>query len=66
MTSQPSNGISTKLRLPEHVIEKFFVVIQKIEESVDIYDLWNDASLNFEKMKGFENRYSIRLKSLVR
>ena len=35
--------------------------IQHIESANDIYDLWNTASLKFEKLKGYENRYAIRL-----
>ena len=49
---------SKKLKLQEKVIEKFFATIQKIEAAKDIYDLWNDPALNFEKYK---QHYSIRL-----
>lgn len=54
-------GKSKKLRLPEPVIEKFFATVQKIDAAVDIYDLWKDSALKFEKLKGTENRYSMRL-----
>jgi toxin HigB-1 len=55
-------GKSKKLKLPNDIIEKFFARIQQIEAANDIYDLWNDKGLNFEKLKGSENSYSMRLK----
>ena len=54
------------MRLPEHVIEKFFSTIQKIEASVTIYDLWADKGLLFEKLRGSDNRYSMRLSGKYR
>jgi len=54
-------GKSKKLRLPEPVIEKFFAAVQKIDAAVNIYDLWKDSALRFEKLKGAGNRYSMRL-----
>jgi Plasmid maintenance system killer protein. len=56
-----TTGFSKKLKLPDLVIEKFFATIQKVESAISIYDLWNDRGLNFEKLKGQNNRYSIRL-----
>lgn len=35
--------------------------IQQIEAANDIYDLWKTPSLNFEKLEGYENKYSIRV-----
>lgn len=55
-------GKSKKLKLPNDIIEKFFARIQQIEAANDIYDLWNDKGLNFEKMTNTENSYSMRLK----
>jgi proteic killer suppression protein len=57
-----TTGKSKKLKLPSDIIEKFFARIQQIEAANDIYDLWNDKGLNFEKMKGSESSYSMRLK----
>ena len=54
-------GKSLKLRLPDNVIDKFFATMQKIESASDIYDLWRNPSLKFEKMKGSQNSYSVRL-----
>ena len=56
-----TSGISKKLRLPEQVVEKFFAAIQKIDAAENIFDLRNDRGLHFEKLKGFSNRYSMRL-----
>jgi plasmid maintenance system killer protein len=57
-----TEGKSKKLKLPSDVIDKFFARIQQIEASNDIYDLWNDNGLHFEKLQGFDSRYSMRLK----
>lgn len=54
-------GKSSKLRLPPQVAEKFFMTIQKIEAAESIHDLAADRGLHFEKLQGFENRYSMRL-----
>ncbi|MCD4783828.1 MAG: type II toxin-antitoxin system RelE/ParE family toxin [Candidatus Eremiobacteraeota bacterium] len=45
----------------KNIIKKFFMRIQQLEAAKDIYDLWKTPSLNFERMKGHENRYSIRV-----
>ena len=57
-----TEGKSRKYRLPEDIIDTFFARIQQIEAANDIYDLWKDKGLNFEKLQGYESRYSIRLK----
>lgn len=54
-------GQSKKLKLPANIIDKFFATIQKIEASVNIYDLNADTGLHFEKLKGYDNLYSMRL-----
>jgi len=54
-------GKSKKLRLPVPVIDKFFATIQKIESATSILDFWKNSGLRFEKLKGFKNRYSMRL-----
>jgi len=51
-------GKSRKLKLRPDIIEKYFAIIQKIDAAKDIYDLWKDPSLNFEKYK---KHYSMRL-----
>jgi len=54
-------GKSKKYKIPQEILKKFFMGIQQLEAADSIYDLWKTTSLNFEKLKGFENMYSIRL-----
>ncbi len=54
-------GKHRKYRLPEPVIKKFFMRIQQIEAARDIYDFWKTPALKFEKLQGYENRYSLRV-----
>lgn len=61
-----TEGKSKKLKLATDIIDKFFARIQQIEAANDIYDLWNDKGLNFEKLQGYDSRYSMRLKSKYR
>lgn len=56
-------GKSRKLKLRPDIIEKYFATIQKIDAARDIYDLWKDPSLNFEKYK---KHYSMRLSGKYR
>lgn len=56
-----TKGKAPKLKLQNDVIDKFFPTIQKIEAAVDIHDLWKSPGLRFEKLKGYPNRYSLRL-----
>lgn len=55
-------GKSKKYKLSNDIIDKFFARIRQIEAANDIYDLWKDKGLNFEKLEGFDARYSMRLK----
>ena len=59
-------GKSKKYKLHNYVIKKFSMIIQSLEASPNIYDLWKTASLNFERLKGYENRYSVRLTNKLR
>lgn len=59
-------GKSRKLKLPDHVVDKFFATVQKIDAAVSIHDFWHDKGLKFEKLKGTENRYSMRLSGKYR
>lgn len=54
-------GKSRKYKPPPSTLKKFFMRIQQIEAANDIYDLWKTPSLNFEKLKGYEDKYSIRV-----
>lgn len=54
-------GKSKKYPLPKNIIDEFFYCIQVLYDAETIYDIWNDKSLNFEKMQGTEKTYSMRL-----
>ncbi len=56
------DGRSKKYKLPNDIIDKFFARIQQIEAATTIYDLWKNKGLNFEKLQGQKNLYSMRLK----
>lgn len=58
-------GESRKLRLPQDIIKEYSFCVQSIIDAADIYDLWNDKSLNFEKLTNTE-LYSMRLKRKYR
>ena len=55
------NGKSKNYRVERSVLEDFFGLIEIIGAAQDIHDLWRSPSINFEKMKGFKSRYSMRL-----
>ena len=56
-------GISKKLKLRNDIIDKFFATVQKISAARNIYDLWKDPALKFEKYK---DHYSVRLSGKYR
>ena len=56
-----TTGRSKKLKLPHHVVDKFFATVQKIEAAVTINDFWHDKGLKFKKIKGEKSVYSMRL-----
>jgi proteic killer suppression protein len=56
-----TDGTSKKYKISKQVLEKFFIGIRALEAAETIYDLWKTSSLKFERLEGFENRYSIRL-----
>lgn len=61
------SGKSTKkYRLTQDIIDKFLMRVDTLESVTTIHDLWNHAALNFEKLKGAGNRYSIRLNKQYR
>ena len=59
-------GTSKKHRVEKTVLENFFSAIEIIEAARDIHDLWKTPSINFEKMQGFKNRYTLRLSRKLR
>ena len=56
-----TQGRNKKYNLPGSVIKKFFMRIEQIESAASIHDLWKTPSVNFEKMRGHDNQYSLRL-----
>lgn len=55
------SGSSSKYKLDKNVLVSFFEVVAILESAKDIYDLWKQPSLNFEKLHGSPVRYSARL-----
>jgi proteic killer suppression protein len=56
-----TSGESRKYRLDKQVIRGFFEVIAAIDGACDIHDLQLFPSLKFEKMKGYQSRFSLRI-----
>jgi proteic killer suppression protein len=54
-------GKSSKYRIDDNIRNKFFMRIQSLEAAVNISDLRKTPSLNFEKLEGYTNRFSVRL-----
>lgn len=55
-------GRSKKFEFIDKVLAKKFVErVGRIEAAVSIYDLREPPSMNFEALKGYQNRFSIRL-----
>ena len=61
-----TTGKSNKLRLPPGIAEKFLERIERIKASVTLDDLRIPPSMNFEKMQGCKNTFSIRLNQQYR
>ncbi|EKD81548.1 MAG: plasmid maintenance system killer [uncultured bacterium] len=56
-----TKGKARKLRLPPGIAEKFVERVLRIKAAVTIDDLRIPPSMNFEKMLGYKNTFSIRL-----
>ncbi len=55
-------GKSRKYKgLPPSVAKKFIARISQIEAAESIYDLWKTGSLQFKKLQGENNLYSMRV-----
>lgn len=61
-----THGKDKKFPLPDQVIRKFFKVVGLLKGAVAVTDLWATPSLNFEQLKGFDHRYSVRLNQQYR
>ncbi len=54
-------GSSKKYKLEPRIIEEFIEAVDILEAAKDIHDLWKFPGFNFEKLRGYQNRYSVRL-----
>lgn len=54
-------GKNRKYPLQRHVFKKFVMRVQEVEAAQTVHDFWAKRSLNFEKMEGYENRFSMRV-----
>ena len=54
-------GSEKSYKLPGAIIKEFIEAVGILEAAKDIHDLWKFPGLNFEKLRGSEKRYSIRL-----
>ena len=54
-------GKSKKIKLSKNLVKKFIERINRIEAADTINDLRNPPSMKFERLEGYENRFSIRL-----
>ena len=61
-----AEGKSGKYKLPATIQKKFFMRVQQLEAANTIHDLMITASLKFERLKRYENRYSIRINEAYR
>ena len=61
-----TTGKSKKLKYSKDIIEKFIMRVQTIISSVNIHDFWKDPAINFEKLQGYDNRYSMKLNNKYR
>ena len=58
-------GKSRKYILPKEIIEKYYKRINDIHAAKNIYDLWSDKAINFEKLTNL-NLYSMKLNNRYR
>ncbi len=61
-----TKGRSKKLRFPPGVAEKFVERVARIKAAISIDDLQFPPSMQFEKLQGHQNYYSIRLNKQYR
>ena len=59
-------GKSKKLKLGKDIAKGFVERVGRIAAAVNINDLWTPPSMKFEKMKGYDNRFSIRINKQYR
>ncbi|MEP1152198.1 MAG: type II toxin-antitoxin system RelE/ParE family toxin [Balneola sp.] len=57
---------SKKYRLSQDIIDKFIMRVDALIAAETIHDLWKHPALNFEKLKGSDEVYSLRLNKQYR
>lgn len=57
---------SKKYRFTGNVKEKMLFVLQILSDAHTIHDIWGYPALNFEKLKGTGNCYSVRINNKYR
>ncbi len=49
-------------KYPQEVVDKYVMRVYRLALVEDIHDLWVSASsLNFERLQGYKNRFSMRI-----
>lgn len=61
-----TKGTSRKYRFEKNVIKNFVTRIASIENANTIFDLRKPPSMRFEKLEGYQNRFSIRINDQFR
>ena len=56
-----TTGKSKKYKLDQHIIVDFIWLVGVITAAQNIHDFWNQPALKFEKLEGFQSRYSFRI-----
>ena len=56
-----TTGKSRKYPLQTDIARKFVMCVTKIMAAETIHDFWQDPALNFEKLRGSNNHYSMLL-----
>lgn len=57
---------SKKYRLQQNVIDKFIMRVDTLIAAETIHDLWKHPALNFERLQGYDNRFSVRINNQYR
>lgn len=61
-----TSGKSNKYKLSKEIIKEFIWLVGVIGSAKDIYDFWEQPSLNFEKLEGYKFRHSFRINKKFR
>jgi toxin HigB-1 len=57
---------SKKYRLSQDIIDRFIMRVDALIAANTIHDLWQNPALNFKKMQGYDNRFSVRINKQYR